>query len=54
MSHDTEEWCEVWRKTGSWFQKDMRNLVDFNASSGKYGNFHFDVLLLQIVYKVAA
>ena len=21
MSHDTEEWCKVWRKTNSWFQK---------------------------------
>ena len=21
MSHDTEEWCKVWRKTDSWFQK---------------------------------
>ena len=21
VSHDTGEWCKVWRKTGSWFQK---------------------------------
>ena len=28
----------------------MRNLVSFNASSGKSGNFHFDVLLLLKVY----
>ena len=21
MSHDTEKWCKVWRKTESWFQK---------------------------------
>ena len=21
ISHDTGEWCKVWRKTGSWFQK---------------------------------
>ena len=27
---------------------DMRNLVNFNTSSGKSGNFHFDVLLLSI------
>ena len=25
---------------------DMRNLVNFNANSGKYGNLRFDVLLL--------
>ena len=27
-------------------KNDMRNLVNFNASSGKSGNLHFDVLLL--------
>ena len=21
MSHDTEEWCKIWRKTGLWFGK---------------------------------
>ena len=34
-------------------KNDMRNLVNFNASSGKSGNLHFDVLLLPIVYKVS-
>ena len=29
----------------------MRNLVNFNASSGKSVNLHFDVLLLSIAYK---
>ena len=29
-------------------KNDMRNLVNFNASSGKSGKFHFDVLLLSI------
>ena len=28
------------------FKYDMRNLVNFNAGSGKSENFHFDVLLL--------
>ena len=32
----------------------IRNLVNFNASSGKSENLHFDVLLLLIVYKVSA
>ena len=30
----------------------MRNLVNFDVSSGKPENFHFDVLLLLIVYEV--
>ena len=33
---------------------DMRNLVDFNGSSGKYENLHFDVLLSSEVYFVEA
>ena len=32
----------------------MTNLVNFNASSGKSENLHFDVLLLSIAYKVSA
>ena len=31
------------------FKNDMTNLVNFNASSGKSENLHFDVLLLSIV-----
>ena len=35
------------------FKNDMKKLVNFNASSGKSENLHFDaVLLLSIVYKV--
>ena len=35
------------------FKNDMKNLVNFNVSSGKSENLHFDaVLLLPIVYKV--
>ena len=33
-------------------KNDLRNLVDFNASSGKYENLHFDVLLLSKVYYI--
>ena len=32
----------------------MRNLVNFNLSSGKSNNLHFDVLLLSIAYNVSA
>ena len=32
------------------FKNDMMNVVNFNASSGKNENMHFDVLLLSIAY----
>ena len=32
------------------FKNDMTNLVNFNGSSGKSENLHFDVLLLSIAY----
>ena len=32
----------------------MKNLVNFNASSGKLENLHFDFLLLSIAYKVSS
>ena len=35
-------------------KNDMKNLVNFNVSSGKPENLHFDVLLLSIAYKVTA
>ena len=34
-------------------KNDMRNLVNFNASSGKSGDSHFDVLLLSTACKVS-
>ena len=35
-------------------KNDMRNLVNFNVSSGKSENLHCDVLLLSLAYKVSA
>ena len=35
-------------------KNDMRNLVNYNASSSKSENLHFDILLLLIAYKVSA
>ena len=36
-------------------KNDMRNLMNFNASSGKSENLHFDVvLILSIAYKFSA
>ena len=58
----TEELCLMKLKSDAKFEEkltlgsknDMRNLVNFNASSGKSENLHFDVLLLSIAYKVSA
>ena len=35
-------------------KNEMRNLVNFNASSGKSDNLHFDMLLSSRVYYVWA
>ena len=35
-------------------KNDMMNLVNFNESSGKSENLHFDALLLSIAYKDSA
>ena len=35
-------------------KNDMKNSVNFNASSGKSENLHFDFLLLSIAYKVSS
>ena len=34
------------------FKNDMRNLMNFNASSSNSENLRFDVLLLLIAYKM--
>ena len=56
ISHDTgeESDAKVEEKLAHGFKNDMPYLVKFNASSGKSGNLHFDVLLLSIAYKVSA
>ena len=35
-------------------KKGIKNLMNFNVSSSKSENLHFDVLLLSIAYKVSA
>ena len=35
-------------------KNDMTNLIDFNMSSGKSENLHFNVLFLLIEYKISA
>ena len=60
MGVSTEELCLMKLKSDAKFEEkltlgsktDMRNLVNFNASSCQPGNFHLDVLLLPVAYKV--
>ena len=54
MSHNTEDCAKFGKKLTLAFKNDMRNLVNFNVSSGKSGNLHFDVLLLPTSHKVSA
>ena len=54
MSHHTEGWCKVWRKTTLGSKYDMRNLLNFKEGSGKFENLDFDGLLLSMAYKVSA
>ena len=35
-------------------KNNLKNLVNFHASSGKSENLHFDVLILSLAYKVSA
>ena len=58
----TEELCLMTLKSDAKFEgkltfgskNDLRNLMDFNASSGKSRNLNFDVLLFPITHKVSA
>ena len=58
----TEELCLMTLKSDAKFEEkltlgsknDMRNLVNFNVTSGKSESLHFDVLLFSIAHKVPA
>ena len=50
MFHDTEECPKFEEKLVLVSKNDMMNLVNFNLTSGKSENFHFDVLLFSIAY----
>ena len=54
MSHDTIEWCKIWKKLALGSKNDLRKLVNFNASNSKSENLYFDVLLLSKIYYVWA
>ena len=48
MFHDTEECPKIEEKLTLGPKNDMRNLVNFNVTSGKSESLHFDVLLFSI------
>ena len=60
--NSTEALCLMTLKSDAMFEEKltlgskngMKNLVNFNASSGKSGHLHFDALLLSIAHKVSA
>ena len=54
MFHGTEEWCKVWRKTDSWFQKWHEEFGEFSPNHSKVWKFYFDGLFLSKGYEVWA
>ena len=32
MSHDTEEWCKIWRKADLWFRKGHEEFDNFTRA----------------------
>ena len=54
MFHDNEECSKFEEKLTLGSKNDMRNLVNFNVTSGKSESLYFDVLLFSIAYKVSA
>ena len=54
ISHTTEEWSKVWRKTNLWFQIWHEEFDEFSPNHSKVWKFHFDGLFLSKVYEVWA
>ena len=54
MFHDTEECPKFEEKMTLGSKNGMRNLVNFNVTSGKSESLHFDMLHFSIAYKVSA
>ena len=51
ISHDTEELCKFWRKTGLWFEKRHEKFANFHQTIWKCQNWDFDEILLSKVEK---
>ena len=55
ISHDTQNEAKFEEKVTLGSKNNMKNLVTFNASSGKSENLYFDVALhLSIAHKISA
>ena len=54
MFHDTENWCKVWIRTDSWFQRWHKEFGEFSPNHSKVQKFLFDGLFLSKVYEVWA
>ena len=54
MSYKTEECAKFEEKLTLCSKNDMKNLVNFNVSSGKSESLHFNVLLFSVAYKISA
>ena len=54
MFHDTENWCKVWIRTDSWFQRWHKEFGEFSPNHSKVQKFLFDELFLSKVYEVWA
>ena len=51
MCHSTEDDTKFNRKLTRGLENDIRNLLNFYASSQKSGNLHFDGFVLYKAYK---
>ena len=51
MCHDTEGYANFKGKLSCGFKNNLRNLLNIHASSWKFGNLHFDGILLSKAYK---
>ena len=50
--HDPEDWCKIWRKTDTLFQKMTRILWNLTRALKSLQNVHFYLLLLCKVFNV--
>ena len=54
ICHDTEELCEIWRKTDWWFGKWHEKFDNFHQTTRKCQNWEFDGILLPKVENACA
>ena len=54
ISHDSEDWCKIWRQTDLFFQKMTRIWWNLTWALASLQSLHFDLLLLCKVFNVWA